>query len=84
MDEKIECGTGSANEADIAENMSDTIRSFTACFAEHRYDAVMVLGDRYEIMAVVISAMICRIPVFHVSGGDISEGAIDDVIRHSC
>ena len=83
VDEKLECSTGSANEADIAENMSDTIRSFTACFSEHKYDAVMVLGDRYEILAVVIAAMICRIPVFHISGGDISEGAIDDVIRHS-
>ncbi len=83
VDKKIECSTGSADEADIAENMSETIRSFTACFSEYKYDAVMVLGDRYEILAVVISAVISRIPVFHISGGDISEGAIDDVIRHS-
>ena len=43
----------------------------------------MVLGDRYEILGVVISAVVCRTPVFHIGGGDISEGAIDDVIRHS-
>ena len=83
IDERIVCSTGSANETDIAKNMSDTIEKFTACFSQNRYDAVMVLGDRYEIMAVVIAAMICRIPVFHIGGGDISEGAIDDVIRHS-
>ena len=83
IDERIECSTGSANETDIAKNMSDTIEKFTACFSQNKYDAVMVLGDRYEILAVVIAAMICRIPVFHIGGGDISEGAIDDVIRHS-
>lgn len=83
IDERIKCSTGSADETEIAGNISDTINEFTKCFSEYRYDAVLVLGDRYEIMAVVISAMICRIPVFHIGGGDISEGAIDDVIRHS-
>ncbi|MBQ7463260.1 MAG: UDP-N-acetylglucosamine 2-epimerase (hydrolyzing) [Lachnospiraceae bacterium] len=83
IDERIVCSTGSANETDIAKNISDTIEKFTACFSQNKYDAVMVLGDRYEILGVVISAVVCRTPVFHIGGGDISEGAIDDVIRHS-
>lgn len=83
IDEKLECGVGSSCETDIADNISDTVEKFTRCFSENRYDAVMVLGDRYEILAVAVSAMICRIPVFHIGGGDITEGAIDDVIRHS-
>ncbi len=83
IDGRLKCSVGSERETDIAENMSDTIKSFTQCFADNKYDAVMILGDRYEIMAAAIAAMICRIPIFHIAGGDISEGAIDDVIRHS-
>jgi GDP/UDP-N,N'-diacetylbacillosamine 2-epimerase (hydrolysing) len=44
---------------------------------------MIVLGDRYEILAAVIAARMCGIPVAHISGGDVTEGAIDDSIRHS-
>lgn len=48
-----------------------------------RPDLVMVLGDRYEILAVVQAALVAKVPVAHLSGGDITEGAIDDAIRHA-
>ena len=48
-----------------------------------RPDLVMVLGDRYEILAIVQAALIAKVPVAHLSGGDITEGAIDDAIRHA-
>ena len=44
---------------------------------------LIVLGDRYELLPVCISALISRIPIAHIHGGEISLGAIDDSIRHS-
>lgn len=82
VDHKIECPVLSQKETDIAENMAVTIRFFTELFMKELPEAVLVLGDRYEIMAVVIAAMICKLPVFHIAGGDTTEGAIDENIRH--
>ena len=44
---------------------------------------IVVLGDRYEIFSVAISAYFNRIPIAHISGGEITQGAFDDGIRHS-
>lgn len=46
-------------------------------------DIVLVLGDRYEIFAAAQAALLLRIPVAHIAGGDITEGAFDDAIRHA-
>lgn len=46
-------------------------------------DLLLVLGDRYEILACASAAMMARIPIAHLCGGDVSEGAVDDVIRHA-
>lgn len=46
-------------------------------------DLLLVLGDRYEILAAVQAALVARVPVAHLSGGDVTEGAIDDAIRHA-
>lgn len=46
-------------------------------------DMVLILGDRYEMLVVAIVAMLQRIPIAHLHGGEISEGAVDDSIRHS-
>ncbi len=46
-------------------------------------DVVVVFGDRYEIFAAAQAAMMARIPIAHISGGEITEGGIDDAIRHS-
>ena len=56
---------------------------FNEYFTGRRPDLVVVLGDRYEILAAVIAARINGIAVAHISGGDVTEGAIDDEIRHS-
>ena len=48
-----------------------------------KYDAVMLLGDRYETLAIAISAGNTRTPVFHLCGGDTTEGALDEWMRHS-
>jgi len=48
-----------------------------------RPDVMMVLGDRFEIFSAVGAALVARIPVAHPHGGEVSEGAFDDAIRHS-
>lgn len=55
---------------------------FAGFFTNHKPDIVVVLGDRFEIFAAVSSAHLIGIPVAHISGGDITEGAVDDAIRH--
>ncbi len=83
VDFEVKCEVDSSSELDIAHNMADTIEKFSDCFIKNGFDTVVVLGDRYEIMAVAIAAMLCHIPVFHIGGGDTTEGAIDESIRHS-
>ena len=46
-------------------------------------DLLILLGDRYEILAASIGASFLRIPIAHIHGGELTEGAIDDSIRHS-
>jgi len=59
------------------------LRGFGQCFTALAPEIVMVLGDRYEILSVVNAATIARIPIAHIAGGDITEGAFDDAFRHA-
>lgn len=56
---------------------------FADALAELRPDVLVLLGDRYETLAAAQAALIARIPVAHIAGGDVTEGAYDDAIRHS-
>lgn len=67
----------------ISETMSTAILKFAGYFADNKLDAIVVLGDRYEALAVCIAAMNERIPIIHLHGGETTEGAIDECIRHS-
>lgn len=64
-------------------SMSRALSGFAEAYAELKPDLVVVLGDRYEILAAATAALIERIPVAHLHGGEITEGAYDDAIRHS-
>lgn len=64
-------------------SMSRALKGFAEAYAELRPDMVLLLGDRYEILAAATAAMIERIPISHIHGGEITEGAYDDAIRHS-
>ncbi len=67
----------------IAEAMSRCLSGMAAAFAELKPDLIVILGDRYEMLAVASAATVMRIPIAHISGGEITEGAIDDNIRHA-
>ena len=64
-------------------SMAKAISGFADAFNELKPDLVLVLGDRYEILAAAEAALIERIPVAHIHGGEVTEGAYDDAIRHS-
>lgn len=66
-----------------AYSLALAIENFYNVFREIKPDILVVLGDRFEIMGVVQAAMLNNIPVAHIHGGEITEGAIDDAIRHS-
>lgn len=67
----------------MSETMAQAMISFGHFFDENKQDLLIVLGDRYETMAVCIAAMNAQIPIAHIHGGEVTEGAIDDAIRHS-
>ena len=58
------------------------LQKIAELFSEKKPDLLVVLGDRFEIFAVVAAAHIIGIPTAHISGGDVTEGAVDDAIRH--
>lgn len=67
----------------IARSMALALTGTAEALAMLSPDLVLLLGDRFEIMAAAEAAMLHRIPIAHIAGGDITEGAIDDVIRHA-
>lgn len=82
IDHLVKIGTGSLGGADISKNQCDALLGFTELFLREGYSTVVVLGDRYEMLAVCIAALNTHTPITHLSGGDITEGAVDDCIRH--
>ena len=66
----------------MVNTMADALRKFGQVFSEIRPDMLIVVGDRYEILPICEAAMIYRIPIGHISGGEITEGAMDDCVRH--
>ena len=80
---KIICKFNSDNSEGISRVMSKCIIESSKIFKTFRPDMVIVLGDRYEILASTISAHLSRIPVAHIHGGEVTHGVIDDAFRHS-
>ena len=81
--ENIECITEGDKPQDISNNMAMALTGFGKYFEKNKLDLLIVLGDRYETMAVCIAAMNAEIPIAHIHGGEATEGLIDEAIRHS-
>lgn len=82
IDEKIEILLSSDSHVATSKAMGLAIISFSEYINRTKPDMVIVLGDRYEILAASISAMVANVPIAHIHGGEITEGAQDDVFRH--
>ena len=67
----------------LAKSTSIGLAGFGEAFDTIKPDLVLVLGDRFEILSAVIAAMFARIPIAHLHGGELTEGVIDEAIRHS-
>ncbi|MBN2605903.1 MAG: UDP-N-acetylglucosamine 2-epimerase (hydrolyzing) [Thiotrichales bacterium] len=67
----------------ISKTTAKALEGFALVFEQHRPDAVFVLGDRYELLGICSAALLANIPIFHLHGGEVSEGAVDDAIRHA-
>ena len=63
--------------------MSRGLEGFALAYYELKPDLIVILGDRYEMLSAATAALISRIPIAHIHGGEITEGAYDDAIRHS-
>ena len=73
----------SNSEADTARSMAKCLSGMVDAFESIKPDCIIILGDRYEMLATASAATVMRIPIIHIAGGEISEGAIDDCIRHA-
>lgn len=80
---KLPILSGKEGAVGMSETMAKAILEFGHFFADNPQDLLIVLGDRYETMAVCIAAMNAQIPIAHIHGGEVTEGAIDDAVRHS-
>lgn len=68
---------------DISVTMANAIKGFAEAFRQERPDLLIVLGDRTEILGICCAAMNENIPIAHLHGGELTEGAVDDCVRHA-
>jgi len=80
---KVEMLLASNTPEGMAKSIGLGIIGYAQSFVENRPDILVVLGDRFEMYAAVVAALPLRIPVAHIHGGEVTEGAIDDALRHS-
>ncbi len=83
INRKVEMLTSSDTPVGIAKSMGIGTIGFADALSELNPDLIIVLGDRFEIFSAVSTAMVARIPVAHLHGGEASEGAFDESIRHA-
>src|SRR5580698_5011362 len=83
VDERIECLLSSDTDIGMAKTIGLATLSLADCLGEMRPDLLLVIADRYEMLAPASVALALRIPVAHIEGGEISEGAIDDAVRNA-
>lgn len=83
IDEKVEMLLSSDTSVGIAKSIGLGVIGFADALDRLKPDILVVLGDRYEILAAAQAAMVAKIPIAHIAGGDTTEGAYDEAIRHS-
>ena len=79
----LECLLSSDTDIGMAKSLGLAILGLTDILAEMRPDLMLIIADRYEMLAPANVALTLRIPIAHIEGGDVSEGAIDDAVRNA-
>ena len=83
IDKKINMHLSSDTSIGISRSMGIAQTSFAEAYSKLKPDIIVILGDRYEIFSAASAAMIARIPIAHIHGGEATEGSIDEAMRHS-
>jgi UDP-hydrolysing UDP-N-acetyl-D-glucosamine 2-epimerase len=83
VSERVDMLVASDTEQAISKSIGLGVIGFSQAYSRTRPDLLLVMGDRFETLAAVVAALPYTIPVAHISGGEITEGVFDDVIRHS-
>jgi len=83
IDEKIEILLSSDTSVGISKSMGLAMISFSEAFERLKPDIIILFGDRFEFLSAAASALVSRIPIVHIAGGEITKGAFDDSIRHA-
>ncbi len=83
IDERVECLISSDSDVGMAKTIGVATLGLADVFGKMRPDILLLIADRYEMLAPAAVALALRIPIAHIEGGDVSEGAIDDAVRNA-
>jgi UDP-hydrolysing UDP-N-acetyl-D-glucosamine 2-epimerase len=83
VDERVEMLLSSDSPEGVAKSMGLGTMGFAQSYAHSRPDILLVLGDRFEMHAAALAALPFNIPVAHIHGGEVTEGAMDEALRHA-
>ena len=83
IDRKVEMLLSGDSDSSTAKSTGLAILGFTDALSQLKPDLIVILGDRYEALAMAQTAMLMKVPIAHIHGGEISQGALDDCMRHA-
>lgn len=83
INKRLETLMSSDTAVGISKSVGLGIISFAEALEDLNPDLVLILGDRYEILSIAIASLLAQIPIAHISGGEVTQGAFDESIRHS-
>lgn len=83
ISEKVDMRLGKDDCVGVSRSMGIAMAGLAEAYRRLRSDIVVMLGDRFELLSAAACALISRIPIAHIGGGELSEGAFDDSIRHA-
>ena len=83
IEKKINLNLKKDDSIGLANSISLGLNKFVKTFEKLKPDLILVLGDRFEIYTSALAALLCRIPISHIHGGELTEALLDDVFRHS-
>ncbi len=83
VDERVEMSLAADDAESVARSASQVLAGVAAALVRLQPDVLVLLGDRYELLAAAQAAVLARVPIAHIHGGEATEGAIDDAIRHA-
>jgi UDP-hydrolysing UDP-N-acetyl-D-glucosamine 2-epimerase len=83
IDARVECLLSSDSDVGMAKTIGVAVLGLADLFGKMRPDLLLLIADRYEMLAPAAVALALRIPIAHIEGGEVSEGAIDDAVRNA-